>query len=66
MTREPPFDLAELVGLLTDDARRRCEGAGFAVEVVRVDENPSLTLDLRPNRIRLLVRRGHVVEASQG
>lgn len=64
--REPSFDLAELSGCRVDDARQRCELDGFVVQVVDLDANPAVTLDLRPNRIRLMARKGRVVDVHQG
>lgn len=64
--REPSFDLAELSGCQVDVAQQRCEQDGFTVQVVDIDAHPSVTLDLRPNRIRPTVRKTRVVEARQG
>jgi hypothetical protein len=64
--REPSFDLRELSGCGVDEAKRRCEMDGFSVEVIDLDKNAYVTLDLRPNRIRLKTRKGHVIEARQG
>ncbi|GHG24955.1 MULTISPECIES: hypothetical protein [Amycolatopsis] len=64
--RKPSFDLAELVGRTTEDARERCERDGFLVQVVDLERNPWVTLELKPNRIRLTVRRGVVEDCHQG
>jgi hypothetical protein len=64
--RPPTFDLAELVGRKTEDARERCERDGFQVQVIDLGKLSAVTLDLRPNRIRLHVRRGVVEDCHQG
>ncbi|MEU4519655.1 hypothetical protein AB0F52_13180 [Amycolatopsis sp. NPDC024027] len=64
--RPPSFDLAELVGRKTEDARERCERDGFQVQVIDAGTPSAVTLDLRPNRIRLHVRRGVVEDCHQG
>jgi hypothetical protein len=38
---------------------------GFEVEIVDPDIQGAMTADLRPNRIRLLVHDGVIVDASQ-
>ncbi|MGW3996728.1 hypothetical protein ACWEF6_24850 [Amycolatopsis sp. NPDC004772] len=62
--RQPSFDLAELVGRKTEDAKARCERDGFQVELL--DQHSKVTLELNPNRIRLTVRRGLVEDCHQG
>ncbi len=64
--RPPSFDLAELVGRKIEDARARCERDGFQVQVVDLGKPSAVTLDRRPNRIRLHVRRGVVEDCHQG
>ena len=64
--RQPSFDLAELVGRKTEDAKARCEREGFPVQVVDRDHHPAVTLDRRPDRIRLFTRRGVVEDCHQG
>ncbi|MGY6654406.1 hypothetical protein ACXIZN_19745 [Amycolatopsis sp. TRM77291] len=64
--RTPSFALSELVGSRVDEARSKCEADGFQVEVVDLEGHGAVTLDHRPNRIRLYVRRGKVEEARAG
>jgi hypothetical protein len=64
--RSPSFDLAELIGRKTEDARQRCERDGFQVQVFDLDRHPAATLELNPNRIRLTTRRGVVEDCHQG
>ncbi|KDN21332.1 hypothetical protein [Amycolatopsis rifamycinica] len=64
--RQPSFDLAELVGRKIGDARERCERDGFHVQVVDLDRHPAVTLEWRPDRIRLAARRGVVEDCHQG
>ncbi|QKV75512.1 hypothetical protein [Amycolatopsis sp. Hca4] len=63
--RQPTFDLAELVGRKTEDATERCERDGFQVQVID-GTTEAVTLELRPNRIRLTTRRGVVEDCHQG
>lgn len=58
--------LADLEGSRVDEARSICEAAGFEVQVVDRERHEFVTLDHRPNRIRLYVRRGKVEEAKRG
>ncbi|MGW5744229.1 hypothetical protein [Amycolatopsis sp. NPDC003861] len=62
--RQPSFDLTELIGRKTEDAKARCERDGFQVELL--DQHSKVTLELNPNRIRLTVRRGLVEDCHQG
>lgn len=64
--RAPSFALSELVGSRVDEARAKCEADGFQVEVVDREGHGAVTLDHRPNRIRLYARRGKVEEAKVG
>ncbi|WP_086846216.1 hypothetical protein [Amycolatopsis kentuckyensis] len=64
--RLPSFDLAELVGRTTEDARQRCERDGFHVQVIDLDKTAAVTLEYHSNRIRLGVRRGVVEDCHQG
>ncbi|WP_410606185.1 hypothetical protein [Amycolatopsis sp. lyj-109] len=64
--RSPSFDLAELVGRKTEDARARCERDGFHVQVVDLDKTVAVTLEYSPNRIRLVTRRGVVEDCHRG
>ncbi|MGW4057576.1 hypothetical protein ACWEGE_04820 [Amycolatopsis sp. NPDC004747] len=64
--RLPSFDLAELIGRKTAEARARCERDGFRVQVVDLDRASGVTLDWRPDRIRLETRRGLVEDCHQG
>ncbi|MFB9688589.1 hypothetical protein [Amycolatopsis plumensis] len=64
--RRPSFDPAELIGRKTEDARQRCEREGFEVQVADLGRRSWVTLELKPNRIRLTVRRGVVEDCHQG
>ncbi|KFU77875.1 Potato inhibitor I family protein [Amycolatopsis lurida] len=64
--RGPSFALSELVGSRVDEARAKGEADGFEVQVVDLEGHGAVTLDLRPNRIRLYVRRGKVEDATRG
>ncbi|MGW3964385.1 hypothetical protein ACWED2_31535 [Amycolatopsis sp. NPDC005003] len=64
--RRPSFDLAELVGRKAEDASGRCERDGFHVQVVDLDKTMAVTLEHRPDRIRLFTRRGVVEDCHQG
>lgn len=70
MTRMPspkaPFDLAELAGTDTGSAVRRCEAAGFVVQVIDLERPEFLTMEWRSDRIRVSVRGDHVVRAEHG
>jgi len=64
--REPSFDLEELPGTKVAAARERCERDGFDVQVIDLEKTSARTLEFRPNRIRLLARRGVVERCHQG
>jgi hypothetical protein len=56
----------DAAGLSTDLAAERYRDEGFQVQILRLEDHGAMTLDLRPNRIRLLVHDGRVVDATQG
>jgi hypothetical protein len=64
--RQPSFDLAELVGRKTEEARHRCERDGFQVEVLDLDRPAGVKLNWCPDRVRLTTRRGVVEDCHQG
>lgn len=64
--RKASFDLTDLIGLAVADAQRKCEDDGFDVQVLDLDKHQAMTLDFRPNRVRLMIRHRKVEEVSQG
>jgi len=64
--RQPSFDLDELPGRKAGEARERCERDGFAVQVIDVGTTSAVTLEMRPHRVRLFVRRGVVERCHRG
>jgi hypothetical protein len=64
--RKASFDLTDLIGRAVADAQQRCEADGFDVQVLDLEKHPALTLEFRPNRVRLMTRHGKVEEVLQG
>ncbi len=64
--RKPRLPIAEVIGRPADEILDLYRADGFQVEALDLDNPSPMTADLRFNRIRLFVRNGRVVEASQG
>jgi hypothetical protein len=64
--RKPRVPIADVIGRPTDDVLDLYRADGFQVQAIDLDTNPVMTADLRFGRIRLFVRDGRVVRASQG
>lgn len=64
--RQPQTPVADVPGRPTDEVAELYRADGFRVQVVEIDDDPVLTMDLRADRIRVFVRDGQVVRATQG
>jgi len=64
--RQPRTPVGDVAGRPTDEVAELYRADGFRVQVVEIDDDPVLTMDLRADRIRVFVRDGQVVRATQG
>ena len=64
--RKPRVPIAEVIGRPADEILDLYRADGFQVQAFDLDTDAVMTADVQFNRIRLFVRNGRVVRASQG
>jgi hypothetical protein len=64
--RTPHVSTHTVAGRQADDVAQLYRADGFDVQVVDLDINPVVDAMFNAGRIRLAIRKGLVVEASQG